>query len=309
MAPERNRGGSATNFGERAANEMGVVSAPTLVVQPLHKSAVAFTRLTCDRPDIAVTTQGPAEDAFVISLQLRAASCHQLWLEGRPIPVQPGRVGEMRLLDLNQALTSHVDKPFDILLFYIPRAALDALADEREAPRSESLRVTPGASIDDPVIRHLGAALMPGLGIPEQVNRLFVDHLALATLAHVGKRYGTTPLLDDRPRGGLGAAQVRRAKELLMTHLDGDLSLDDLARECGLSRSHFARAFKTTTGQPAHRWLVDRRIERAQELLLNSALSLSQVAKLCGFTDQSHFTRVFAARVGAGPGRWRRIRR
>ena len=94
-----------------------------------------------------------------------------------------------------------------------------------------------------------------------------------------------------------------------MARLNGEVTLEVLAQECGLSRSHFARAFKKATGLPPHRWLLDRRIERARELLLNSPLPIADVADLCGFADQSHFTRVFTNALGVSPGEWRRLRR
>jgi AraC-like DNA-binding protein len=71
----------------------------------------------------------------------------------------------------------------------------------------------------------------------------------------------------------------------------------------------FVRAFKETTGLPPHRWLMSRRIERAQETLINSRLSLVEIAERTGFADQSHFTRVFTGTVGTSPGEWRRERR
>jgi AraC family transcriptional regulator len=60
---------------------------------------------------------------------------------------------------------------------------------------------------------------------------------------------------------------------------------------------------------PPHRWLLARRIERAQELLLHSALSLDRIAAACGFADQSHFSRVFSRQIGIAPSAWRRQRR
>jgi AraC family transcriptional regulator len=103
--------------------------------------------------------------------------------------------------------------------------------------------------------------------------------------------------------------QERRAKELLSACFDGDISLTELARECNLSRSHFARAFRQTTGQPPHRWLLDRRMERAKDLLLRSTLTLADIAIACGFADQSHFTRVFSALFATSPGVWRRAQK
>jgi AraC-like DNA-binding protein len=121
--------------------------------------------------------------------------------------------------------------------------------------------------------------------------------------------YGGAATTPPLVRGGLAPWQVRRAKEMLMAHLDGEITLEELAGECQLSRSHFARAFRKTTGLPPHRWLVEQRLERAKDLLLKSDLPLAEIADTCGFSDQSHFTRAFGAALGVAPGEWRRSRR
>jgi AraC-like DNA-binding protein len=89
--------------------------------------------------------------------------------------------------------------------------------------------------------------------------------------------------------------------------LAGDPSISQVADECGLSASYFVRAFKQTTGVPPHRWLTKQRVERAKELLQDLGQELSDIAQLCGFVDQSHFTRVFSRSEGYSPGRWRRF--
>jgi AraC family transcriptional regulator len=86
------------------------------------------------------------------------------------------------------------------------------------------------------------------------------------------------------------------------------VSLNAIARECGLSPSHFTRAFAISVGQPPHQWLLEQRVDLARQLLSESALPLADIAIQCGFADQSHFTRVFSARAGVSPGRWRRVR-
>jgi PAS domain S-box-containing protein len=106
--------------------------------------------------------------------------------------------------------------------------------------------------------------------------------------------------------GGLGPWQKRRATELLRENLAGRIRLSHVAQECGLSVSHFARSFKATFGVSTHRWLVQRRIERSQELLIHTLDSLADIADLAGFADQAAFTRTFHQIVGISPGRWRR---
>jgi AraC family transcriptional regulator len=107
-------------------------------------------------------------------------------------------------------------------------------------------------------------------------------------------------------KGRLAPWQERRSKEMLLAHIDGRIGLDELSSACGLSRSHFARAFKTTTGVTPMQWLVGQRIDRAKHLLLNSVLSIEEIAHRCGFADQSHFTRAFLKAIGNAPGAWRR---
>ncbi len=134
----------------------------------------------------------------------------------------------------------------------------------------------------------------------ELAGRLLTDDTGLALDAAE---------LDPPPaRGGLAPWQERRAKELMSTHLARQIPLALVAGECRLSVSHFARSFKQCTGKPPHRWLLENRVERAKELLLDPEVSLAEVALDCGFSDQSHFTRVFSRTVGTSPGTWRRVR-
>jgi len=106
--------------------------------------------------------------------------------------------------------------------------------------------------------------------------------------------------------GGLAPWQKRRVMDLLTRHLAENISVRSLAGECGLSASHFGRAFKASFGLSAHRWFVERRIERSKELLLQTHESLVDVADQTGFADQAAFTRTFRRLVGVSPGRWRR---
>jgi AraC-like DNA-binding protein len=108
-------------------------------------------------------------------------------------------------------------------------------------------------------------------------------------------------------QGGLSRSQLRRATTFLAK---GSLaSLAEIAAKLGLSPSQLSRAFKTSTGFPPHRWQLNHRIAKAQELLRFSGLPLSQIALATGFAEQSHFTRVFKKVVGVSPGAWQRDNR
>jgi transcriptional regulator GlxA family with amidase domain len=110
-------------------------------------------------------------------------------------------------------------------------------------------------------------------------------------------------------RGGLAPWQVRQATRLLLSENPADHDVTNLARACGLSRSHFSRAFKASTGFPPRQWMLRHRVQRAAELLEHTDDSICTIAAHCGFADQSHLTRVFHAMVGASPTDWRRHRR
>jgi AraC family transcriptional regulator len=91
--------------------------------------------------------------------------------------------------------------------------------------------------------------------------------------------------------------------------LGDTIQLSDFAQLVRMSRSHFSHAFRMTTGMPPHRWYLNARICRAQELLMDTALPLADIALQTGFADQSHFTKSFQRQVGTSPGAWRRTTR
>jgi AraC-like DNA-binding protein len=110
-------------------------------------------------------------------------------------------------------------------------------------------------------------------------------------------------------RGGLAPFQARRLVEHIDAHLAERITLSQLARMAGLSTGHFSRAFKQTFGVPTHTYLIRRRVQRAQSVMLSTQLPLSDIALACGLSDQSHFTRLFHRIVGETPNAWRRAHR
>ena len=149
-----------------------------------------------------------------------------------------------------------------------------------------------------------GAMEQPGDG-----TAMFSDCIAVAFFAHVVRAYGGVSAGGRNIRGCLAPWQLRRACDFIIANLGSDPSMAEVANECRLSSSYFARAFKQTTGVPPFRWLTAQRVVRAKELLQDPWRELADIAQLCGFVDQSHFTRVFSKSEGHSPGRWRRLYR
>ena len=291
-------------FGQRIATHLRPDHEHPVAVQTLRKARLAVTRLRCDTGLTQTSTPIPPEKAFIVILQLRDIPFHKLWFDGKPVPIGHYPERGVSILDLEQRPTAFLPNPFDCMHFYVTRAALDEIADEYGARRISSLSWPHGTI--DPVTNHLGLTILPALDRPEQTNRLFLDHAVFALNVHFAQTYGGMRLAPFTIQGGLAPWQERRSKEIISSRLEGEVSLAELASECRLSRSHFARAFKKTTGQSPHVWLLQRRVENAKHLLLNSETPISEIALASGFADQSHLTKVFSKMVGATPGAWRR---
>jgi AraC family transcriptional regulator len=109
-----------------------------------------------------------------------------------------------------------------------------------------------------------------------------------------------------RQRGGLSPAALRRVQLYVEAHLARPLRVGELARRSGLSVFHFTRAFRHSTGMTPHAWVQQRRVERARDLLSDTARPLGDIALEVGFRSQSHFTTVFRRLTGMTPAVVRR---
>jgi AraC family transcriptional regulator len=118
------------------------------------------------------------------------------------------------------------------------------------------------------------------------------------------------PRLDARTyvRGGLAPWQVRKVTSFIETNLDSPIRSTNLASIARLTPCHFSRAFRNSFGDSPIEYVIRRRIERAQGLMLSTDASLSQIALDCGFADQAYLCRLFRRIVGESPGTWRRAR-
>jgi AraC-like DNA-binding protein len=162
--------------------------------------------------------------------------------------------------------------------------------------------------------------------LPTQKLRSVIAELCLAVRSALDQQRDTaedrlrraSELLGeiDRPaaaarneiRGGLAAWQIRKVTHHVEAHLDCTIRNEELAALVRLTPSHFGRAFRNSVGEAPHEYVIRRRIERAQGLMLSTNANLSEIALNCGLADQSHLTRLFRKLVGESPRAWRRAR-
>jgi transcriptional regulator GlxA family with amidase domain len=143
----------------------------------------------------------------------------------------------------------------------------------------------------------------PSVEPPRFPNGTAFVILSQGTVPH--PRNAHVPQVALFARGGLPPRALQRVREYIAAHLEHKISNDVLAEIAGLSTCHFARAFKQSEGMSPHRYVLQSRVKRAQELLAGTAMRLSEIALAAGFSDQSHCTRCFRELTGVTPGTYR----
>ncbi|MBT9382961.1 AraC family transcriptional regulator [Pseudooceanicola sp. CBS1P-1] len=270
---------------------------PTLAL-----SSMTVRRLRQQRAAISLPAPPPGEDGFLVEVQMKALPMQRLWRDGQLIDEGPWPIRAISIRDLRSSWRADYPEGRDAIAFRIPFTGLRDFAEAAGRPEFTSLSAPHGTP--DAALHGLAQALLPALKQPEEASRLFLDQMGCAVLAHLVQRYGGVRFPAPR-KGGLAPWQEARATELLAARLTGQVSLDELAEACALSRSYFGKAFKISFGKTPLRWLTEYRIAHARDLL-RSPMPISEVALACGFADQSHLTRVFSGIMGEAPGTWRK---
>ena len=289
---------------------------PWTSVLRLDESSTLRTHRYADRFSVVrVETAGPLPEpvhksssvpALLVStfVQPVAAPNYRLWVDGKVVPMGPIAAFRTNVVDLAAEPAMWGGRGVDYVHFHVRRRVIDETASVLGYQRIGDFRLS--VAQDDIVLAQLTKTIAPFLGSGAPPAPLALDQIELILAAHVVQRYGSVTRARTAVRGGLAAWQRRQVTEMMRENLDGRIRLAALAETCELSVSHFARAFKASFGVTCHRWLTERRIERAQEMLAWTRLSLQEIASQSGFADQPAFTRVFRRFVGVPPGLWRR---
>ncbi|WP_170843662.1 AraC family transcriptional regulator [Luteibacter sp. UNCMF331Sha3.1] len=197
----------------------------------------------------------------------------------------------------------------DWLLAYLPVRAFESIAGRWQLSANP---VTPGVHPieDDATARHLCLTLLCAPRPERPLDVLFNNSIAKALLAHFLDTYcaATTPSAI-LPGLRLSPWQLRIAEETMLDRIDQRLPISTVAERCGVSVVHFSRAFRRSTSETPHRWLMRRRLERACVLLAETNDSITDIALACGFSDQSHLTRTFSILLNTTPAVWRQMQR
>jgi AraC family transcriptional regulator len=136
-------------------------------------------------------------------------------------------------------------------------------------------------------------------------GRLFLDSIEQAMAVTLVNGHALRHRPVQMYKGGLGAARLRKIKEMVHAKIEDDLSLDEMAQSVGLSTAHFARMFRKSTHETPHQFVLRQRVERAKAMLRAPNARVLDVAVACGFKTQQHFAQVFRDVWGVSPTEYR----
>jgi AraC family transcriptional regulator len=197
--------------------------------------------------------------------------------------------------------------PYDVLHLHVPNQLIAECARDMTSHPLPVL-VSKGVPSKDATVDSLARALFEADSVGGSFGQIYADCISMAIVARLlaSANRGAGP---DQPKSGkLARWRLKRAIDYVEAHLNNPVSLADVASSAGLTRMHFAAQFRAATALRPHEYLLRRRIERAQEMLVGTSMRLVDIALSVGFQSQSHFTRVFKRYAGQPPRAWRESR-
>jgi AraC family transcriptional regulator len=216
--------------------------------------------------------------------------------------------GDVSLLTRSQRSHWYWTDDIDVSHVYLSDKLVSGVANEMLDRSVAEVRLRDVLKTVDPVV----TACVEGITREAQQrspgSSLYVEALGTQLAVHLLRHYAAISFREPGERGCLSPCQCRRVAEFIDEHLQESLSLQTLAAQVQLGVWNFVRRFRESFGRAPHAYVVDRRVERARQLLEDGLLSVKEVAFACGFADQAHMTRMFQARLHTTPAALRRAR-
>jgi AraC family transcriptional regulator len=159
----------------------------------------------------------------------------------------------------------------------------------------------------DPDLVQSASMLLDALRSRSSGSEVMFESFARIFLVKLIQSYGEDRGGPSEFGRGFSASQYKRVLDHVALRFGSEITIEDMAREAGLSPSHFSRLFKEATGDTPYQFVMDYRIEQAKRMLAEKSRPLIDIALHCGFSDQPHFNRIFKRLTGQTPREYRRI--
>jgi AraC family transcriptional regulator len=232
----------------------------------------------------------------LVAMHYRRATLSRI--PGRLPQTKPMRRGSLDIVPQGTPLGVYGYDETEFIMLALDPGFVRKIADESGMSDTELVR---HLGIRDPQIEYIALALKSELdgGCPS--GRVYGDGLAVALAARLLRRYSTEVTISHNRNALMSGFTLRRVTNYIEDNLTKDLTLAEIAEVARMSPHYFSRAFRKSTGIPPHRYVIDRRIEKAKRLLSDNHLPLVEVGLSVGFQNQSHFTTLFHKRTGVTP--------
>jgi AraC family transcriptional regulator len=195
--------------------------------------------------------------------------------------------------------------PYDVLHLHVPNILITECARDMTGNAVPAL-CSNGNPRRDMTVEALSRALLDADRVGGSFGQIYAESIGLAIIARL---LAAEDRRAERPKvSALALWRLKRAIDYFESQIGKPVRLAAVASSAGLSRMHFAAQFRAATGLSPHEYLLRRRIERAQEMLIDTRMSLVDIALTVGFQTQSHFTSVFKRYAGQSPRAWRESR-
>lgn len=215
---------------------------------------------------------------------------------------------EFVLLQPNHSITANAKQAELLFLTFSASLVMQHAEAMRLTPPKSTVMFNPGSLAHDQKLANVFAEFVAELTAEKPGQEIVLHALVEQLMVHVLRNYAQPRRTEELElsRAGLVDRRIRRSVELMYSQLDQDLTLKALAAASYLSPFHFARLFKKLTGSPPHNYLAGIRAARAQLLLAETELSVTEIGARVGYLSASHFTKAFRLATGTTPREFRK---
>lgn len=224
---------------------------------------------------------------------------------GRSVATGLARPGNVTIIPAGTSARWDISGAVDVVQLYLPQATIERVAAEADNRSPAELLERTGHL--DPITSRLLTTAAEALDGNTTLDAMFRQQLTDLLATRLLAAHAGMPVAPQPVSGGLPSRILRRALERLRSESDADVSLAALAADAGLSRFHFCRAFKESTGMPPHVWLRQYRLEQAKAMLRDPSMSVIAVAVALGYASQTAFAAAFKKLTGVSPSEFRRM--
>jgi AraC-like DNA-binding protein len=239
------------------------------------------------------------QHSFMINLQGEAREGED-FIEGRRVAFTPRRPGSVVFLPAHSEWRGWDEGDATGSYLFV---SIDTAFIERAIGSDHIASLRPAIGFRNTTIETCLQRIAAELKNPDPISVIMVESQAIQLFIQMVRLNG---LGQEPAKGGLSPFDLKRVVAIIEDRLGDPPSLDEMAREIGVSRRHFSRAFKQSTGKSPHAFVAAHRLARAVDLLRTTELSATEIAFDCGFASSSHFTYAFKRAYGTGPLEFRR---